>query len=430
MQDKTNDINIFSSYEELRRLTGKERHTALDTMQEEHYRRLLNRNKEYRFASSGHVHIMQDDYSDAWCERRANFKRYLAKFNEVHKRPSEAELKQTSLWMDGNHNGLNGYHGVDTSTKYCPLHLKDENPYFLQGIELEVTWDDQIVDGYSGDRYDEDGDYDENGDYDDEGNYIPDYYDFDIYEVVREALKIGKGLFTAEEDGSLYHGYSAEFVSRPLSTRAWHCPQVQAILKEFTDYLKSTGAMVEQPEGNGFHIHVSKKFFEANPACNRPLGEVARDMNWIFQKYQEEIELIGGREYNEWCASMKMDIKRNLAQNYGIVIDKAHIGKDQVELPYGDHRKAFIDSSSGYTFEARVFHSTLDPQRILACIEFMRNISHGARENALDGKTFGQITRYKDAPNLQAVIKNIRAEKKKLYLGKKNTKSIALNFAN
>ena len=126
---------------------------------------------------------------------------------------------------------------------------------------------------------------------------------------------------------------------------------------------------------------------------------------------------------------MKMGIKRDLAQNYSIVIDKAHISKDQVRLPYGDHRKAFIDSSSGYTFEARVFHSTLDPQQILACIEFMRNISHGARENALDGKTFGQITRYKDAPNLQAIIKSIRA-KKKLYLGKKNTKSVALSFAN
>ena len=124
-----------------------------------------------------------------------------------------------------------------------------------------------------------------------------------------------------------------------------------------------------------------------------------------------------------------MNIRSNLAQEYGIVIDKAHISKDHIELPYGDHRKAFIDSSSGSTYEARVFHSTLDPQRIMACLEFMRNISHGARENALTGLTFGQITRFKDSPNLQAVIKQIKANKQKLSLGKKNTNRLALSLA-
>jgi hypothetical protein len=59
----------------------------------------------------------------------------------------------------------------------------------------------------------------------------------------------------------------------------------------------------------------------------------------------------------------------------------------------------------------------------------MRNISHGARENALSGLTFGQITRFKNAPNLQAVIKQIKARKQKLYLGKKNTNRLAVSFA-
>ena len=59
----------------------------------------------------------------------------------------------------------------------------------------------------------------------------------------------------------------------------------------------------------------------------------------------------------------------------------------------------------------------------------MRNISHGARENALTGLTFGQITRFKDSPNLQAVIKQIKANKQKLSLGKKNTNRLALSLA-
>lgn len=444
---RDNTINIFSSDKELREHAVKKEYVnCSNPLFSEHYRRQYVRYKGSRdtndrevyckpngmiaFRKNGHQRerLVFDGYTEAIDEIRANQARWLEKYNERHSElMSYQDLRKVSLWMDDNHRGLNGYHNVDTDTKYCPLHLKNEKPYYYQGIELEVTWDDEIVDGYTGDRYDEDGDYDEYGDYDDEGDYIPDKYNFDINSVVRRALEIGKGLFTAEEDGSLYYGYSAEFVSRPLSSQAWHSPQIKAILKEFTDYLKSTGAMVEQPEGNGFHIHVSKKFFEANPNCNRPLNEVARDMNWVFQKFQDEIELIGGREYNEWCASAKMNIKGNIARNYGIVIDKAHIDKKAIELPYGDHRKAFIDSSSGYTYEARVFHSTLDPERILACLEFMRNISHGARENALEGKTFGQITKYKDAPNLQAIIKRIRAEKKKLYLGKKNTSTMAFS---
>lgn len=428
---KPNHINIYSSYEELQQHAAKQFHNATDTMRCRHYRVHTFTRKGDRYArdSHGYRDVQTDEYQNAWQERNDNFARYIKLFNERHVRLSEDELRHTSLWLDYNHQYLNGYHNVDTNTKYCTLHLPNEKPYYYQGIELEVTWDDEVVDGYSGDRYDEYGDYDECGDYDDEGDYIPDKYEFDIHTIVKKALKIGKGLFTAEEDGSLYTGYSAEFVSRPLSTNAWRSEEVQTILEEFTDYLKATGALVSQPEGNGFHIHVSKKFFEANPACNRPLSEVSRDMNWVFQKYQDEIELIGGRKYNEWCASMKMGIKSDLASRYGLVIDKAHIDKREVQLPYGDHHKAFIDSSSGNTYEARVFHSTLDPTRIMACLEFMRNISHGARENALEGLTFGQITKYKDAPNLQAVIKQIKAEKKKLWLGKKNTNSMAVSFA-
>lgn len=433
MAHNDNTINIFDNYEELQQHSGKTRHSAKDTLDFNHYRYKEVKCKGHRnipqINNGGyHTYSRVVDFAarDAVEMRNANFARYIKQFNERNNMAPVEELRHTSLWLDSNHNCLNSYHGVDTYTKFCTLHLKNEHPYLYMGIELEVTWDDETIDSYRGDRYDQYGDYDEEGDYDEDGNYIPDNYPFDIQSVVREALKIGKGLFTAENDGSLPYGISAEFVSRPLSSQAWHCPQIYQILKEFTDYLKSTGAMVEQPNGNGFHIHVSKKFFTANPADNRPLNEVGKDLNWVFQKFQEEIETVGGREYNGWCSSAKMNVMRNIGQKYGIKIDKAHIDKDTLEVPYNDHGKCFIDSSSGETFEARVFHSTLDPQQILACIEFMRNASHGARENALDGKTFGQITRFKDAPNLQAVIKRARKENKKLYLGKKNTKTLAL----
>lgn len=426
----SNSINIYKTYTALKSDAAKSGHTAFNDMNHKHYRLEVSTGKGYRGAPRGHDYrrIMKNDFEDAFNMREENIARYCKLYCERSKKPSEEQLRHTSLWLDGNHVHMRGYHDVDISTKYCTLHLKDENPYLFMGIELELTWDDECVDSYRGDRYDEYGDYDECGDYDDEGNYIPDYYEFDIGEIAKEIMRRGKGLFTAEEDGSLYYGYSLELVSRPLSTQAWHSSEIVAILNDVMDYAKSTGALIEQPEGNGFHIHVSKKFFGANPACNRNQNEVARDMNWVFQKFQEEIEVIGGREYNNWCASAKMSISNDLMDGYGIKIDKAHIAKSAVKLPYNDHHKCFIDSDSGNTFEARVFHSTLDVERILACIEFMRNVSHGARENALDGKTFGQITRYKDAPNLQALIKRIKGNKQKLSLGKRNTATLAVNL--
>lgn len=427
MAHADNTINIFANYEELKEHSGKTYANAYERFNTSHYRNTRCTTQGFRGSNEPHgfTRTIQDAYNEAWNMRNDNLARYIKRYNEKHEAVPIEELRHTSLWLDDNHRRLNGYHGVDNDTKYCQLHLKNEKPYLYQGIELEITWDDEVVDGYNGERFDEYGDYDDYGDYDNEGNYIPDTYNFNINEVVCEALKKAQGLFTAEQDGSLQHGYSAEFVSRPLSTQAWHSPQIKAILKDFTDYLKSTGAMVNQPEGNGFHIHVSRKFFEANPACNRNHEEVARDMNWIFQKFQNEIEAIGGREYNTWCASAVMDIKSSIANRYGMVIDKAHLEKKNLNVPYADHHRCFITSDSGYTYEARVFHSTLDPQQILACIEFMRNISHGARENALEGKTFNQIARYKDSPNLLAVIRNARAEKK-LYLGKKNTNTLTV----
>ena len=424
-----NSINIYKTYTALKLDAAKSGLAAFNDMNHRHYRLEVSTGKGYRGALQGHGfrRTMKNDFEDAVNMREENIARYCKLYRERSKKPTEEQLRHTSLWLDGNHTRMRGYHDVDTGTKYCTLHLKDENPYLYMGIELELTWDDECVDGYTGDRYDEYGDYDECGDYDYDGNYIPDYYEFDISEIAKEIMRRGKGLFTAEEDGSLYYGYSLELVSRPLSTRAWHSPEVVAILNDVMDYAKSTGALTEQPDGNGFHIHVSRKFFDANPACNRNQDEVARDMNWVFQKFQEEIETIGGREYNGWCASAKMNISNSLMDMYGIKIDKGHIVKSAVALPYADHHKAFIRSDSGDTFEARVFHSTLDVERILACIEFMRNVSHGARENALDGKTFGQITRYKDAPNLQALIKRIKGNKQKLALGKRNTATIAVN---
>ena len=439
-----NSINIFDHYNDLKDKCRKENSKAISDFNSRHYTRHTVTYKGAKYVDrlywsvvgrdSSHPKNHQfskttrDTLDEAYTIRRENFDRYIAKYNERYADKFEDldTLRTTSLWLDYNHEYINGYHGVDTSTKYCCLHLKDENPRWYAGIELEVTFDRDIVGyAYDGERYDENGDYDEEGEYDDEGNLIEN--DFDLNAIACEVLRRGKGLFSAERDGSLEYGYSFELVSRPLSKRAWHSEEVVAILHDVLGYIREQGGKVEQPEENGFHIHISRKFFEAN--TSRSNRAIERDLNWVFQRYQEEIETIGGRRYNDWCASAKMNMKRDLINRYGDCVLKAQISKDssRVELPHGDHHRAFICSDSGYTYEARVFHSTLDPERVLACIEFMSNISHGARDNALEGKTFGQITKYKESPYLQKLIHKIKYEQKqKLSLNKKNSNLITV----
>lgn len=441
-KDKANkeeyELNIFEDYEELERQTGKTEDSwknipnRLNSM---HYRKdevtahAYVRNCREIGWKHADRRLVESSYDNACTMRRENLQRYCKLYNERNKFQSLDELRATSLYLNHCHNGIHGYHGTDTTEKYRLVHLKDEKPYAYYGIEVEVTFDDTMVDGYTGDRYDEDGDYYEEGDYDSDGNYIPETYDFDIYEIAREFMRRAKGIFVAEEDGSLYRGYSFECVSVAMSYRAWHSERVKEILEDAFGYLKEQGALVDQPRENGLHIHISRKFFSGDRSENGT-ENAEREMNWIFQKYQDEIEQIGGRKFNGWCQTEKMNLMTCWPS-----IDAGRFSKDKLKLDYGNHHRAFIKSNSGETYEARVFHSTLDYKKILAYIEFMRDISHGARDNVMAGKTFKQITTIKDSPYLQGLIKEIRAEQKKnkqkmLCLTRKNTETLTFKKEN
>lgn len=431
-------IYVFNNLSDLKKNTKKtEFNGSRSLMDISHYRRLVTTHDwgcRTNYFQDKHAicKTVEDGFVEADDMRRNNIQRYIEQYNERHPELlDEEELKKVSLFLTDNHRrGLSEYHSTSNEDKYRFLRCIDEpqqNLYY--GIELEITFDDTKVDGYTGDRYDEYGDYDEEGDYDDEGNYIPDYYSFDVYSIAREFANRTKGLGVIEKDGSLAYGYSFEWISRALSFKAWNTPEVRKIMEDALDWLKEQGALINQPSGNGLHIHISRRFFEANNSESE-VERAANDMNWIFQKYQKEIEQIGGRLFNNWCATEAMDIadrNRYSALRY----TGAEIVKDMVKLPYADHRRAFIHSNSGNTYEARVFHSTLDFNKILAYIEFMRDIAHGARDNALEGKTFSQIIKYKKSPNLDNLVKGIRKEQrekkqKMLSLTKKNTNSIKL----
>lgn len=429
-------INFYKSRKELMADAKKKTDCSsmVSDMNVNHYRAWVVTYKGWRDScrSHGHSKWVRNDYKTAWAEREANIAKYVEQYNAKHPElETLEELSSHSVWLDKySHTQINGYHHTSENVKFHKVRAKDEPSstrlYF--GVELELTFREGTVEGYSGDRYDACGDYDCDGEYDEDGNYIPEYYSDSLADVASHILEILGGMAVGEYDGSLASGRSFELISIPMTNMAWHDEGVQSRWREAMEYAIQMGAEISQPDENGFHIHVSRDFFEHN--TDRASRYIEQDLNWVFQRYQEEVEVIGGRQYNRWCKSAKMDIKQRIANDYGITVEKARMSKDNLYLPQYDHGKAFIRSDSGNTYESRVFHSTLDFDRVLACIEFMRDISHGARDGALENKTFGQITKYKDSPFLQKLIKKIKYEQKqKLALNKKNTNTMVFSVA-
>ena len=250
--------------------------------------------------------------------------------------------------------------------KSIVLRLPNEHPYLYYGVEIEVEFDTSEITVYDTD----DG-------YDDDDNWR-------IQEVLNKFSEITDGLFVYEHDGSLENG--VEFISRPCSYAFWTSPDTVKKLEEGLSYLRDNGAYWEQPDTNGLHVHISRKFFEHGG------GKVDRTtayqgMDWLFQKFQPEIEQIGQRKYTQYCSSKTDQLRNNLENNwifnqYNIDTEVKCTLKKGGEVPCGDHHVAV--TLSGSTIEARVFKSTTDYKRVLAYIELVRNMAHAVRDDNID----------------------------------------------
>lgn len=285
------------------------------------------------------------------------------------------------------------YHYYDhQSIKALPLRLPNEHPYRYDGIEIEVEFDKDTVYIYEAD--DDGYDYDDN---------------WKINDILAEFTKICP-LFVYEHDGSLRNG--VELISRPTSYAYWTHPDTIKMLREGFDYLKSQGALEVQPITNGMHIHTSKKFFDRG-AGKVGGTEAFQDMDWLFQKFQPQIELFGGRKYTEYCSSRADDLKRSVCDKYlcnrfNAEIESKITLKKGGNVPAGDHHVAV--NMSGATIEARVFKSTLDVEEIIANIELMRNFSHAVRDGLLEGATFNELLHTKDNLYLDKHLQKVRME--------------------
>lgn len=280
------------------------------------------------------------------------------------------------------------YHeGYHDNFKSLFLRLPNEHPYLYYGIEIEVEFDTGYVTVYN-----QDDDY-----YDDDDEYSDGDDNWEIQEILNRFSEITEGMFVYEHDGSLDNG--VECISRPTSYAFWTHPETVKKLKEGLEYLRSKGAMIHQPDTNGLHIHLSRKFFDNGRTGLENRQTAYESFDWLFQKFQPEIEVLGGRKYTHYCSSKAEKIKRSLiddnycVRQYNVETEIKCKLKKGGRLPECDHYSAVNLTSR--TIEARVFKSTTDYREVLSYIEMVRNMAHTVREENIE-RTFDDILHTKD----------------------------------
>lgn len=324
------------------------------------------------------------------------------------------ELVETSLFIvDDKFENYHSNYSGHPMFKTMPLHEKGEKPYLYYGVEIEVEFDDSYLEVLTDEYYDDEQEPTDS-----------------ITEILAEFSKITNGLFIYEKDGSLQNG--VELISRPMSYAKWTSEEIVEKMKKGFEYLKEHGALVEQPKTNGLHIHISKKFFDYGETTRENRDWAYRDMNWLFQYYQPEIEKLGAREYTHYCASIVQKIKEQYGNNrvnnsfYNAEFTVKGKVKKGGQIPMNDHYSAV--NSTRATVEARVFKSTIDYKRVLAYIELVRNFAHAVRNGEISGKTLNQILNTKDNLYLDGLVREVRNEchkkKSEFSLARKNTDEI------
>ena len=316
------------------------------------------------------------------------------------------EYIETHLFVSDEH--LRNYHsnGKHDTIKRTVYRNPNEKPYLYYGIEIEVSFDEDYLQVF---RVNDDDYYSEEEEPSD-----------DCEVMLHEFTEATGGLFIYERDGSLENG--VEFISRPLSYAKWTDKDTLKKIEDGMAVLKKWGAWKDQPNTNGMHIHISKKFFDYGNSKRESRDKMYQDIDWLFQYYQPELEQIGNRNYTQYCECKMAKIK----DCYHIGTGTRHDSQWNVELEVkgkmkkggnmarNDHYSAIIES--GNTIEARTFKSTLEVEQIIGNIELMRNFAHAVRDEEITGKTLNNLLHTKDNLYLDKLLATVR---KRCFKGKK-----------
>ena len=342
------------------------------------------------------------------CETCLKNQAYNREYLETH------SFIMDKVYRDYHYDGHNQF-------KTLPLRLPNEHPYLYYGIEVEVEFNREwvVVSRNCNDDYYDEDDYCDDGD------------NGAIQDILDRFSEITEGMFVYEYDGSLDNG--VECISRPTSYAYWTHPDTVKRLEKGFEYLRKEGACVSQPDSNGLHIHISKKFFDYGRTQLENRKTAYESFDWLFQKFQPEIEKLGGRKYTHYCASKAEKLRKSLIDDnwnmrqYNVEAEIKCKLKKGGNLAEFDHYSAV--NMTNKTIEARVFKSTTDYKQILADIELVRNFAHAVREEDIK-RSFNNILHTKDNlfldEHISKVKRNCRKNKEEFDLEKINDDEIEI----
>lgn len=210
---------------------------------------------------------------------------------------------------------------------------------------------------------------------------------------------ISEGLFVAERDASIPNG--VEFITRPMSYKAWTSDKITQILDKVFDVMDKWGVNTVDQKHSGLHIHMSKKFF--NKSKTKTTDQQLQDLAWIFEFYNKEIAQFSRRELNEFCQTREYKVKKQFAEknNFKNIKMKIQLEKDGLIKSQGSgDSHHHIIAETNQTVEVRSFKTVTDTNSLLAAIEFSRNIAHYVRNYSTQGKNLQQILSAKRSPYL------------------------------
>lgn len=290
--------------------------------------------------------------------------------------------EELTLWVYDTQHCMyhDNFHNRFKTLKYRTKH---EHPFLYYGIELEVIFSNKA----------------------------------NKAKVVHDFIVATNGMFVSEYDSSVDRlGNGAEFISRPMSYKAWTSPEVRELLQRGFDVLQKNGAQVIQPDGCGLHVHMSLDFFTKN--TEKDVDEIKNDIDWIFQTFQPEVEVISRRKYNNYCSSKVNRVKQFIPAILSVQGINLKMQLERGGLPssidsHDNHHYAIVMTRN--TIEIRTFRSTIDVDTLLMTIQFCRAVAHASRNLTItEETTFGDIIHCKEGEELTRFV-----EKKKLDCSKK-----------
>lgn len=311
---------------------------------------------------------------------------YVAKVAATDKK--NKELEETTLWVYDDRASTGGFYHPREHCEFKKKFFREkhEHPNLYYGLEVEVSFDMKKI-------------------------ARP------ITDIASEFVHKVKGMCVCESDSSLMDEQrrniiGVEFIFRPISYKRLTNPETITLLKEGFKFLVEQGAYVNQPITNGIHIHLSRKFFECR--TTKSTDQINKDMDWVFQYFQEEIEKISQRNYTRFCYSKLDNLKDYLAgsqlmtrsqtlKNFKISgeIQPSYIVSGQTE-----HHAAITMREN--TIEVRCFKSSVDVDTIISYVEFVRNIAHTVRNKKIKDMTLQDILGSKQSPHLDQYIWNLK----------------------